>query len=123
MMLKQRFVLYTFADTTKKMITLVCFVFLIPLIILYIQRFDPKNIGDQRIRRVLEKDEHGRTIYDRYNFNNKKPTQLPIEKRRNEIIDQIEGNTITILTGPTGCGNKTVFISKNNFFYSLARSY
>lgn len=83
------------------------------------KRFDPKNFGDQRLRRVLEKDENGRTIYDRYNFNNKRPSQLPIEKRRNEIIDQIEGNTITILTGPTGCGNKTVFISKNNFFPSL----
>lgn len=49
-------------------------------------------------------DANGGTIYTRYRLGEKQTTRMPIEMRRRDILSKIMANTVTILTGPTGCG-------------------
>lgn len=46
------------------------------------------------------------TVYDRYDFN-VTPQELPILRKRDEILDQIEANSIVVLTATTGTGKSS----------------
>ncbi|XP_063226308.1 probable ATP-dependent RNA helicase spindle-E [Bacillus rossius redtenbacheri] len=46
-------------------------------------------------------------VYNLYDFTHTVDSSLPIYKNREMIVRSVEGNQVTILQGPTGCGKST----------------
>lgn len=64
--------------------------------------------------RKERKDRNDQSIFSRYTLGFKEPTNLPIEEHQIEILEKIRRNTVTILSGPTGCGMLRRFLFKSN---------
>lgn len=70
----------------------------------------------RRAHRKERADQNGDSIYTRYNLGFKEATHLPIEKCRQEILQKIRQNTVTVLTGSTGCG-MYYYMHRESYFW------